>query len=340
MSRNRLNTLLEEEEVDLPIVEPEEAEDDELDAGYFRKNTKRATRPKKNSLPDIRNFRARRKEKYINEKKRYSAQAADEPAQTVYSSSEKDLFGEEEPEEVEEIVIEKPKKRIRRPEPAPSLDESAREENAGKCAKFIELTTQILVAIACGYFIFLTYGVIMTNYSYNAAGTIEPAVMNVGDIRSKREFDVVVGQYENCRKLYEKILILDYRVSQGIEDPMTLAPEYNALLDDKRNVNDVSDLTGKIKGMDIPAKYSSIQGMMLAWVSTDVAEYLQFINDGLVMSDQGILSEALNRRTVIYDDFSIITQNLVAIGEPMNGVDLTDMKKWSPESYVDTYVNG
>lgn len=41
-----------------------------------------------------------------------------------------------------------------------------------------------------------------------------------------------------------------------------------------------------------------------------------------------------------YSDFSLITQNLVAMGENLQGVDLTDVKQWTPEDYVDEQING
>ena len=39
-------------------------------------------------------------------------------------------------------------------------------------------------------------------------------------------------------------------------------------------------------------------------------------------------------------NFSIITQNVVALGEQINGIDLTDVKKWTPENYVNNEING
>ena len=145
----------------------------------------------------------------------------------------------------------------------------------------------------------------MTDFAYNQQGKIEPQVMTVKDVQEKKQFEIVMGQYENCRELY-----------------------------------DVSDITGKIKGMDIPAKYSALQGMMLTWVSTDVSEYLQLMNDGLAMNDSGILTEALSRRAVVLNDFSIITENIVSLGSSINGVDLTETKQWNPDSYIEEAING
>ena len=346
--------MLEEPEIQPPVHSEEKEEPVEYGAEYFRKNTSSRSSKERHNRFDIKSKRAKRKEKYINENKRFSthAQKAGKRDDVPSSALDEDiLFGNEleEKDEPKKETIFKKKEKVSRPEKKEvpeevpfvnTIEESSEKEKKQKRNKALRLIYQLGIAAACAYFIFLTYGVIMTDYSYNANGVIEPAIMTVQDIRNKKEYDLIIEQYYNCRSLYERVLVLDYRVSQGIEDPMTIAPEYNALLEDNKNRNDVSDLLANIKGMDIPAKYSSIQNMLQAWVSTDMAEYLQLANDGLSLNDSGILTEALSRRTVIYDDFSIITQNLVSLGESLNGVDLTEMKQWSPEAYVDSYING
>ena len=87
------------------------------------------------------------------------------------------------------------------------------------------LVWQVCIALLCAYFIFLTYGVIMTDYSYGSNGTVVPTFMDVEDVQAKKDYERLMGQYENCRKLYENVLVLDYRVAQGMEDPMAIAPE-------------------------------------------------------------------------------------------------------------------
>ena len=334
MPSNRLLDMIEETEptVAEPTVagqEPvqEESFDDASD--FFRNETK----PKRKKL-SFKERRARRKAAYINENKRFSTR---EPSKRPDPISENDDFDEmmfgdiEDAEDTENASTETAEN---------VFSENLLEERKAKRKKIAGIVSQVIIITACVYLIFLIYGVIVTSFSYNAYGVIEPNVMTVSDIREKREFEILLGQYENCRSLYEKVLVLDYKVSQGIVDPMTLAPEYAALLDDKKMTNDVSDLTGQIKGMDIPAKYAPLQNMMYDWVTIDVAEYLQTIKDGLSLNDSGALAEALNQRTVIYNDFSTLTQNLVANGETINGLDVTDEKQWSPETYIEEYING
>ena len=327
MPNNRLLDMIEETEPTIAEQEPAQEESFDDASDFFRKDSKPKKKKRRLSLGER---RARKKADYINKNMRFRTQEASErPSPNMENDFDEMMFGEtEEAEDItggteENVFV-----------------ENLLEERKAKKKKIAGIVSQVLVITACIYLIFLIYGVSVTNFSYNEYGVVEPNIMSVSDIREKREFDILLGQYENCRKLYENVLVLDYRVSQGMEDPMTLAPEYAALLDDKKKLNDVSDLTGQIKGMDIPAKYAPIQNMMYDWVTIDVAEYLQVVRDGLSTNDSGILAEALNQRTIIYDDFSTLTQNLVANGETINGIDVTDEKYWSPESYIEEYING
>ena len=49
---------------------------------------------------------------------------------------------------------------------------------------------------------------------------------------------------------------------------------------------------------------------------------------------------SLQDKDRVYDDFSLITQNIVALGSSISGADLTDIKSWTPEDYVDQEING
>ena len=321
----------EEDESDEEPARDEENDDDEdWSASYFRKN-KAVPEKKPGKLKTFAEKKKQEREKAKAERIRnnYKFQKKKEQDDADHSNAQKPFTNPEIPDETFDDFDEDD-----------SLEKEALARKRLKRQKYLQLTYQIILSIACVYVLFLIYGVIMTDFAYNQQGKIEPQVMTVKDVQEKKQFEIVMGQYENCRELYEKVLMLDYRISQGIEDPLVIAPEYNALLDDKKSTTDVSDITGKIKGMDIPAKYSALQGMMLTWVSTDVSEYLQLMNDGLAMNDSGILTEALSRRAVVLNDFSIITENIVSLGSSINGVDLTETKQWNPDSYIEEAING
>ena len=44
-------------------------------------------------------------------------------------------------------------------------------------------------------------------------------------------------------------------------------------------------------------------------------------------------------KDALYDDFSTLTNNIITIGQSLNGVDMTEYIKWSPEGYVYDQVN-
>ena len=191
----------------------------------------------------------------------------------------------------------------------------------------------ILIA-GCIYLLVLIFGAAVTKYQYNSDGKAVPEKMSVDDIRQKHNFDTILTQYEHCRSLYEKTLLLDYRVAQGQEDTLEIAPEYEALLDDVQN------LSVKTDAISVDTKYDQVKSMMVNWIKNDIAVYLQNISAAISENNTEKANNALQDKDRVYDDFSLITQNIVALGSSISGADLTDIKSWTPEDYVDQEING
>ena len=191
----------------------------------------------------------------------------------------------------------------------------------------------ILIA-GCIYLLVLIIGAAVTKYQYNSDGKAVPEKMSVDDIRQKHNFDTILTQYEYCRSLYEKTLLLDYRVAQGQEDTLEIAPEYEALLDDVQN------LSVKTDAISVDTKYDQVKSMMVNWIKNDIAVYLQNISAAISENNTEKANNALQDKDRVYDDFSLITQNIVALGSSISGADLTDIKSWTPEDYVDQEING
>lgn len=191
----------------------------------------------------------------------------------------------------------------------------------------------ILIA-GCIYLLVLIFGAAVTKYQYNSDGKAIPEKMSVDDIRQKHNFDTILTQYGYCRSLYEKTLLLDYRVAQGQEDTLEIAPEYEALLDDVQN------LSVKTDAISVDTKYDQVKSMMVNWIKNDIAVYLQNISAAISENNTEKANNALQDKDRVYDDFSLITQNIVALGSSISGADLTDIKSWTPEDYVDQEING
>lgn len=191
----------------------------------------------------------------------------------------------------------------------------------------------VLIA-GCIYLLVLIFGAAVTKYQYNSDGKAVPEKMSVDDIRQKHNFDTILTQYEYCRSLYKKTLLLDYRVAQGQEDTLEIAPEYEALLDDVQN------LSVKTDAISVDTKYDQVKSMMVNWIKNDIAVYLQNISAAISENNTEKANNALQDKDRVYDDFSLITQNIVALGSSISGADLTDIKSWTPEDYVDQEING
>ena len=161
----------------------------------------------------------------------------------------------------------------------------------------------VLIA-GCIYLLVLIFGAAVTKYQYNSDGKAVPEKMSVDDIRQKHNFDTILTQYEYCRSLYEKTLLLDYRVAQGQEDTLEIAPEYEALLDDVQN------LSVKTDAISVDTKYDQVKSMMVNWIKNDIAVYLQNISAAISENNTEKANNALQDKDRVYDDFSLITQNI------------------------------
>ncbi len=226
----------------------------------------------------------------------------------------------------------------------------ARKERFSKI--LVRMTTGILIA-ACIYLVILIYGVVVTDYTYDDEGKIIPVMLSVKEVKAKKEFEPILGQYETCRLMYEKILMIDYKLSQGYmigdggreltaeemeERYKVIASEYQALISSDENLN-INNLGIKLDALEVNSKYAAVKAYMITWLS-DTSYYLAKMSLALSANDQTAAGEALAAREKIYNEFSIITQNIVALGDNVKGIDMTKIKEWSPEDYVDKQVNG
>ena len=193
---------------------------------------------------------------------------------------------------------------------------------------------QILTAVLCVYLVFLIYGVLNTKYTYDEHGDIIPVVLTVEGIRETEEFRTMSTQYVQARTLYEKVLLLDYRLGSGAEDPLLIAPEYEKLLEE------ISSLSVQIGAVTVPAKYVQPMNMLLSWVQNDIALYCQFISRAISQNSVMDMNQALGYRETMYGNFRQITQVVTALASQVSGADTTDLITWSPEGYLEQYTGG
>lgn len=218
-------------------------------------------------------------------------------------------------------------------ETAEAQTETASKEEDKKNSKHSKIV-QILLIIGCVYLIFLIYGAINTQYVYNAKGNVVAQPMSVKEIEAKNDYDKFAAQYRQARTLYEKVLLLDYRIGAGEEDPLTIAPEYEKLLDS------VDKLSIQVQALELSSEYTQVLTMLTSWIQNDLAIYCQDMSKAISQNDSSAEETALEYKTIMYNDFSSITQNLVTIGKKTTGADYSDISKWSPEEYVQTQIGG
>ena len=180
----------------------------------------------------------------------------------------------------------------------------------------------VLFIIGTIYFCFLTFGVWSTSYHYDDNGKIVAQSMSYEDIVEKKSFEMLITQYMECRNLYEKVLNIDKQLADGKVQPFTLAPNYEAI------VTEAETLYTKTEALSIDVQYEQIRTMYLTWLKDNLATYCKNMSTAISQNNKEVAQTALYNREKTYSDFSLITQNIIAMGEIIPGIDLVNIKEW------------
>ena len=218
------------------------------------------------------------------------------------------------------------------------LEIAYKEESAEKRYRRLTQGVNLLIILLCIYTGFLIFGVAVTQYHYSDNGTIEAQKLSVSDIREKKEYEKILAQYINLRTIYQSVLLLDYQYDQNADEHMTIATEYEKILDD------ILKASTQIKALDIDSKYVQLQSMMLSWVDSQneqsIYTYCKLMSAGITENNDDTVNQAIQIENFVDDNFTQITSNFVTLGENINGTDLVDIKEWSPEKYINEKING
>ena len=212
------------------------------------------------------------------------------------------------------------------------LDRSVRTERAERRGLLFNRIRMTMLIVGCVYLLFLIYGALNTEYVYNDQGKLVPQVMSVEQIRAREDFEKVQSEYLQARRIYEVVLELDYRIAAGVEDPLLIAPEYEEAL------NMVNDLALQCQALSVSDRYTQLHAMIKSWVTNDIAIYCQNMSKAITQNNSVAAGHALEAKTAVYNDFSIITANLTKLGETVDGVNLGDITEWSPEKYINESI--
>ena len=210
------------------------------------------------------------------------------------------------------------------------LEDKADEEKKRRLQKI----GAIIMSAVVVYLIILIYGVLVTDFTYDNKGEIEPVISSVQDISEKSDFNVVLSAYTQVRTVYENILTLDYRVAKQEEDTTLISPDYTKTLDV------IDSLMTELKALNANAEYTQLVSLMNSFCDY-MALYCQYMANALSLNDAEAGNNAISvRSNYIQPYFQQITQNIITFGQNIKGVDLTDVKQWNAESYIQETIEG
>ena len=200
-----------------------------------------------------------------------------------------------------------------------------KEEKQLKKKRRIRTVITIAVFLAIGYGLFLIYGVSVTDYTYDDNGNIVPITVNVSDIRKKENFKAILEKYREMREMYIDTLNLDYELANNPDGSMSLATQYEGYLED------IAALSIKLDAMTASSEYTQIKSLLLSWIKNDIAVYMQNVSAAISNNDTTKMSNAFQDRTRMYENWNIITSNIVSICKTVKGLDYSDVTEWTPD---------
>ena len=160
----------------------------------------------------------------------------------------------------------------------------------------------------------------------NGQAAIEDLIrddMSVEDARKLEDFERVQKTYMQVCELYEAILELDSRTTACTGDPLLMAPEYEVML------SDIDELVVQIMALKLnDSQYNQLRSMLQVWVGTDAAVYCQKMSVAISRNDAAAAADALVLRNAMYNDFTIISENIILVGSKIRGVDISEIEKW------------
>jgi hypothetical protein len=136
------------------------------------------------------------------------------------------------------------------------------------------------------------------------------------------------------RILYEKILALDYELSQNADNSLQISMSYTKLLEE------VSKLATDINAAELDMGYSVIQNQMYTLVYTHIAVYLQNISNAITNNDSERANQAILGRETVQSEFATLTSNMVTLCNTTKGAKNQEIYNWSPESYLSELQGG
>lgn len=192
---------------------------------------------------------------------------------------------------------------------------------------------KIGILLVCLYLVFLIYGIFITEYIYDENGNSVPLEMSFSDMKKLDEFKLLVEKYDEMKELYKKVLEFDVKVLKNTDNAMIYSTDYEGLLED------VAKLSIQTDAISVATEYAQIKSMVLTWIKTDIAVYLQNMSAAISENSIQKLSNATEDRTRMKNDFIVISQNLVAIGNKVKGFDTSDISEWSVDEYISSLQN-
>ena len=203
----------------------------------------------------------------------------------------------------------------------------ANEKSRSVVKPFFFTFIKIIIAVLCVYICFLIYGVLSTEYKYDAEGEIYPEVLSVSDIHNLNQYETLAGYYLRSRALYENILSIDKSLADHPENALTIAMDYTEQLE-------IADkLLIDLNAAEYDTRYSSLYSNVGAWTN-NACQYLQYISSAITNNNAADAETALTLRDKLYNEFASITANIATLAENTKGANNSAIYEWSPESFV------
>lgn len=241
-------------------------------------------------------------------------------------------------DELQRELKQKQEERYEKELSARTLEKSKRKTNREKSNVRFKKGLSIFLVVLSVYMLFLTFGIINTDYIYNDKNEVVPKRVSLSEINELKSFQALATQYYACRSVYEEVLMFDYRYqnAENHESLVLLSSDYWKVTDKMKNIG------VQINALKLPSEYTNVKNQLLTWTSEYMYWYCQRMSYSITDNSVEDFNEAVELQKSVYSGFRIISTNLASLGLAVPGAeaDVEDISSWSPEKYIDEQTGG
>ncbi len=185
-----------------------------------------------------------------------------------------------------------------------------------------------LLITLCVYFIFVLFGMLITDYYIDENGYRQPIKASFSYLEQREDYKQLYRQYSEICDLMVDITVVDIHLANKKYTDMESVTYYTKLLNERVDI-----LIPKITALEMGEEQTVIQETMNTLLSNDTAVYLQKIIEGLRSGNSETIQTALVWRDKAFSSFEVLRTDMSNLARRVKA-DYKSIDEWKLDKAV------